>query len=215
MTDENKSLGHAKIYRSLINSDLWLNEKFTRGQAWVDLIALAKYKEGFFRHRGVRVDYKKGMVTEGILNLAKRWKWSRGKVERFIKELENETQIEQQKTNVITLVSIVNYTKYHKNGHQIEQQTDNKRTTNGQQTGTHKKGKKGKKGKKYIPAFEEFKNHAVSKKPKVDITNLKLKYEAWIENEWRDGNDREILNWKSKLNHTLPHIKESKITRTW
>jgi len=58
-----------------------------------------------------------------------------------------------------------------------------------------------------IPDFSEFKKHALEKVPNIDIAHLKLKYDAWIENGWKDGNDKKITIWRSKLNHTLPHIK--------
>lgn len=44
--------------------------------------------------------------------LAKRWRWSKGKVNRFLMELQTDTQIELQKTNVSTLISICNYERY-------------------------------------------------------------------------------------------------------
>jgi hypothetical protein len=36
----------------------------------------------------------------------------------------------------------------------------------------------------------------------------KLKYDSWVINEWKDGNGNKIVNWKSKLNNTLPYIAE-------
>jgi len=48
--------------------------------------------------------------------LADRWKWSRGKVLRFLTYLEEDNRIVQQKSNVITSISILNYEKYQSNG---------------------------------------------------------------------------------------------------
>ena len=39
--------------------------------------------------------------------------------------------------------------------------------------------------------------------------DVELKYLSWVENGWKDGNDKPIKNWKSKLLNTIPHIKES------
>ena len=61
-----------------------------------------------------------------------------------------------------------------------------------------------------IPAFEDFLTYAKEKKPKVDAVHLKLKYDAWVENKWKDGNDRKIKNWKTKLLNTLKFIDEVK-----
>jgi hypothetical protein len=61
--------GYIKLWRRLKDSDLWLKEKFTRGQAWVDLLMLANHREGHIRKRGIRIDLKRnGMVGKGIGN---------------------------------------------------------------------------------------------------------------------------------------------------
>jgi hypothetical protein len=59
-----------------------------------------------------------------------------------------------------------------------------------------------------IPPFDEFLEYAIEKKPKVCPIELKLKYEAWKENGWKDGHDKTINKWRSKLLQTLPYIKD-------
>jgi len=61
-----------------------------------------------------------------------------------------------------------------------------------------------------IPPLEEFIKHALGKKPNLDIEHLKLKYFAWLEAGWVNGNGKKIKNWKSNLNNTIPYISESK-----
>lgn len=63
-----------------------------------------------------------------------------------------------------------------------------------------------------IPTLKEFGEFALEKKPMVDKLSVKLKYEAWVQNGWKDGNNNKIVNWKSKLLNTLDHLKETKIT---
>lgn len=65
------------------------------------------------------------------------------------------------------------------------------------------------KDKDNIPAYEEFKGYALSKKSNLDLEALKFKYDAWVENGWKNGNDKPISNWKNSLLHTIPHIKTS------
>jgi len=62
------------------------------------------------------------------------------------------------------------------------------------------------------PMFKEFLHYAKTKKENVSVMNLKLKYDSWIENGWKDGNGKQIKNWKSKLLNTLPFIKEDTAT---
>ena len=35
------------VNRKLIHDSRWLSEPFSRGQAWVDMVGLAQYKDGF------------------------------------------------------------------------------------------------------------------------------------------------------------------------
>lgn len=58
------------------------------------------------------------------------------------------------------------------------------------------------------PEFEEFKNYAISHISTLDLDALRLKYNSWLENGWRNGNNKPIKNWKSNLLNTIPYIKE-------
>ena len=62
---------------------------------------------------------------------------------------------------------------------------------------------------KGIPTFIEFRDYALQNKPLANIKDLKLKYDSWVANGWKDGNNKKIVNWKSKILNTLPFIKES------
>lgn len=107
--------GYIKLYRSSLNDPLYLKEPFTKWQAWCDLILLAYFAPAEFFVRGIRVKAKRGCVYKGTLELADRWKWSRGKVERFLSYLVTDKRISIQKSNVISCVSILNYEKYQQN----------------------------------------------------------------------------------------------------
>jgi len=63
--------------------------------------------------------------------------------------------------------------------------------------------------KNKIPTFIEFRDYALQNKPLANIKDLKLKYDSWVANGWKDGNNKKIVNWKSKILNTLPFIKES------
>ena len=57
-----------------------------------------------------------------------------------------------------------------------------------------------------IPVYEDFLNYSIAKKSNVCTMQLKLKYESWVENGWKDGNNKPIKNWKSKILNTLPYL---------
>lgn len=96
--------------------ELYFDEKFTRWQAWQDLIRIACFKPYSTHLRGIMIEHKVGCVYESQDSLARRWQWSRGKVDRFLKELEMDERIAQQKSNVVTCISITNYERYQFNG---------------------------------------------------------------------------------------------------
>lgn len=106
------SEGWIKLHRKLFDNSLWLSEKFTRAQAWVDMIGMANHKDGYYFKRNIRIDVKRGQIARGLDYFVKRWQWSRGKVDRFFLMLEADKQVVRQKTNVISLISIVNYEEY-------------------------------------------------------------------------------------------------------
>jgi hypothetical protein len=104
--------GWIKLHRKITDNPLYFSEPFTRSMAWVDMLLIANHTDNFFFKRGIRVDIKTGQIGYDLDTLSKRWKWSRGKVERFLQMLEKDEQIVRQKTNVTTLISIVNYKEY-------------------------------------------------------------------------------------------------------
>lgn len=65
-----------------------------------------------------------------------------------------------------------------------------------------------------IPIYTDFENYALEQKPNVDTKLVKLKYDSWIVNGWKDGKENAIKNWKSKLNNTLPYIAEKQSNPT-
>lgn len=61
----------------------------------------------------------------------------------------------------------------------------------------------------YIPSWDEFKNYAIEKEPNINLQSLKLKYDAWKENNWKDGKGKKIQNWKSKILNTIPYLNKN------
>ncbi len=126
--------GWVKLHRQLSDNELWLSEKFTRGQAWVDLILHANHKDGIMNIRGNIIKIKRGQIGWSELTMAKRWTWSKNKVRRFLNLLETIQQIEQQKLyKITTIITVLNYEKYQNDTTDDTtdgQQTDNRRYTN-------------------------------------------------------------------------------------
>lgn len=75
------------IDRRLFEEELWLSEPFTKGQAWVDLIGRASYKDGN--------QIRRGEILSTERELAARWRWTRKKVRCFLQSLENAGMIKR------------------------------------------------------------------------------------------------------------------------
>lgn len=140
--------GYILLHRQLIDHPLYFAEPFSRIMAWIDLLLMANHATGYIYVRGNRIEVNRGQVGLSEDTLAQRWKWSRGKVRRFLNELENDQQIVQQKSRVKSLISVVNYNKY-----QLGSTTDS--TTDGQQTDTNNKNKKNNKDNTQNDVFRD------------------------------------------------------------
>ena len=63
----------------------------------------------------------------------------------------------------------------------------------------------------YIPEFTEFLQFAIEQISNINKDEVKLKYESWKVNNWKDGNNKQIKNWKTKLLNTLPYISKIEV----
>ncbi len=68
--------------------------------------------------------------------------------------------------------------------------------------------------KKERPGIEEFVEYGLGVVPGLSPGNtegwtftLRSKFNAWSENEWKDGFNKPIRNWKTKIQNTIPHLK--------
>lgn len=167
--------GYIKLYRGLTDNPLWTSEPFTAGQAWIDLLLAANFKATTIYVRKVKFRLDRGQLAWSQVTMAKRWQWSRNKVARFIKDLEEEGMIEHQGGHLTTVTTICNYSKYQASeaaGGAADEASDE--AAGGAQ---YKKVNKGKKGKNnYTDDFET----AWAEYPKREGNNPKgSAFKAW------------------------------------
>jgi hypothetical protein len=132
-------LGWIKLHRKLQKKGYYKKSEYIH--LWVHLLLSANHKEKEFMFNGNMIIIKEGQLLTGREKLSENTGISESTVERILNMLENEHQIEQQKTNKFRIITIINWQNYQGDndcGQQNGQQTDNKRTTNGQQTATNK-----------------------------------------------------------------------------
>lgn len=179
--------GWIKLHRKITDNPLYFSEQFNRSMAWIDLLLLANYADNYFFKRGVRVDVKAGQVGYDLDSLAKRWKWSRGKVERFLKMLENDNQIVRQKNNVTTLISIVNYKEYQQD-EKANSKPNSKADENKQESKEIKKVFK-------RPSIEEINAFCLENNLQLDSQSFLDYYDS---NGWKVGKNS-MKDWKATV----------------
>ncbi len=127
-----------KLHRSIQENEFYFAERFTKAQAWIDLLLLATFKKRTVFLRGIEVHLKAGELCYSQVSLGKRWKWNERTVNKFLKLLEKREMIQSRITYVTTVISIRNWNLYQNNTEQNTEQSKSRIQTN-------KKGKKEKK----------------------------------------------------------------------
>ena len=113
MPGPNMTDGYIKLHRKIEDDELWLTEPFTKSQAWIDLILGANRLPGKVMIRDMSIELDTGQLAWSQLTMCKRWKWSRGKVKRYLNLLQKiERILVQQIGQHSTLLTICNYKKY-------------------------------------------------------------------------------------------------------
>lgn len=103
------SQGWISVHRSLANHWLWEKEKFTKGQAWIDLLLHANHKENKAMIKGRLVVIQRGEQIRSQVTLAETWKWNPRTVKKFLELLSSDGMITLKSTELTTHITICNY----------------------------------------------------------------------------------------------------------
>lgn len=114
--------GWISLHRSLLDNDLWTESKFTRAQAWIDLLLLANRKPNTFILRGIEIHIERGQIARSVVSLANRWQWNERTVSNFLKMLNRSKMIQSKTNNVCTIITICKYNTYQNNTEQSTEQ---------------------------------------------------------------------------------------------
>ena len=198
MDTKDSQLGWIKLHRQIQQSEFWFSERFTKIQAWIDLLLLANHAPATFFIRGIEIHVERGQLAYAQTTLARRWKWNERTVARLIKLLEKRQMVQTKTDNVTTVITILNYSKYQdhaeQNTVQKTEQTNNRIPTNNNDENV-------KNEKKIINSsleFEEtFMEEMKSKFPAVDIDYELEKARDWLLSTGKRKKDYEAFfrNW--------------------
>jgi hypothetical protein len=152
------SVGWVCLHRQLAEHPIWTRERFTRGQAWADLILMATHTD-FLAFQGNRpVQVRRGQLLTSQVKLAARWKWNRKTVVSFFLSLKAANMadiVTSKETDTgYTLITLCNYGRFQdlatagadiETGAALDIRADIERTSNGHPVPTNNKVNKIKK----------------------------------------------------------------------
>lgn len=141
--------GWIKLHRKLLDNPVTMKNT-DHLAVWIYLLLNASHNEHPALFRGEKIILKPGQLITGRKSIALALHIDESKVERILKSLKSEQQIEQQTSSKNRLISITNWEFYQQSEQQSEQQVNNKRTTSEQQVNTNKNIKNDKNERKDI-----------------------------------------------------------------
>lgn len=134
--------GWISIHRKIQQSDIWLDkEPFDKRSAWIDLIMMANHEDKQILFNGKFIEVKRGEKITSLKQLSDRWRWSTGKVKRFLNLLESGSMIELKTKRRYTSYKVVNYNVYQNEDidkrNEVETKTKRKRNEDETKTETN------------------------------------------------------------------------------
>lgn len=153
------SAGYYQMARGWQENAFFSDEPFTEREAWLWLIENAAWKPSSARIKGATISLERGQLCFAQRFLAEKWRWSKSRVDRFLKRLAAESMISVCSKNGATaghkagqgqsIITVCNYDKY-QSPKEVERGNDEPQNgaTAGQQRGKEEEYKEGKEERK-------------------------------------------------------------------
>lgn len=203
--------GWLKLHRSVTDSFVFKNPD--RLKFWIWCLCKASHQERETTVGLQDIKINKGQFIFGRKVASTELNMAESKIYRLLKTFEKREKIEVESNNKFSIVTVVNWEFYQATEQQSEQQSDNKLTTNEQQSNTDKKVKKEKKvkNKANTDDFKEIRKAYPGTKTKVtadkklpdlideygkeQILRSVLRYKKFVEDKRAEGfKDMNFLN---------------------
>ena len=195
MADNN---GWIKLHRKLLDNPVVMKDS-DHLAVWIYLLLNASHTEYPVLFGGKKISLKAGQLITGRKSIASTLGISESKVRRILDLFEIDQQIDRQRSNKNSLVSILNWDKYQIFDQQIDQQATNKRPTSDQQATTNKNNKN-------IKNIKECKEIIYSDVPELNETIIAfIDYRKSIK---KPMSDRAITLLLGKLNKMSNSVQE-------
>lgn len=100
------------VDRGIWDHPMFADEPFTEREAWSWLIGEASFKTRTRNVGGKIVQLERGQLAASVRFMAERWKWSKSRVDRFLKRLKTGTMIGTDSGTGLLVITISNYDRY-------------------------------------------------------------------------------------------------------
>ena len=194
--------GFIALHRKITNNEFWFSERFTKAQAWIDLLILANHQPNTLYLRGIEVHIDRGQLCYSKVSLSERWRWNERTVNSFISTLQNRQMIHSSSNNVTTIITILNYDEYQFSTEQKEEKVQNKVQSKVQskvQTNNNVNNEN-----------NEKKIYRTKKLKEIDLESLKktfptinVDYEFERFSDWLKSKDKRYKNYNSTFKNWL------------
>jgi hypothetical protein len=212
--------GFILLSRGILDSDVFASQKLLK--IWIWCLCKANFKDKTVPLKIGKgetiVNVKRGSFIFGRHKAEEELFIDGSTIYKSMQKLKEMDMINIDSNNQYSIVTICKYNDYQDaKEYQVtsKEQPSNNQVTSKEQpsntTNNYNNANNDNKEKNNIPAFHDFLAYAKEKEPSICEKGLKLKYDSWIENDWKDGNNSKISNWKSKLLNTirfLPQVKK-------
>ncbi|MBQ7030797.1 MAG: hypothetical protein IJN13_00300 [Bacilli bacterium] len=207
------NVGYIKLYRKILDNPV-VNKDNDYFKLWMYLLLMATHKERKIIFGSNMIVLKKGQLVTGRKRISNDCKISESKVERILKALEVEQQIEQQTASKGRLITIVNWDEYQDGEQFIDQQLNNNWTITKHPVNTNNNinnvnNEINNKNKKFMkPTIDEIKQYCTERNSNIDVYNF---YDFYESKDWMVGKNK-MKDWKAcvrtwERNNTSPKFK--------
>ena len=190
--------GWIKLHRKLLDNPVVMKDS-DHLAVWIYLLLNASHTEYPVLFGGKKISLKAGQLITGRKSIASTLGISESKVRRILDLFEIDQQIDRQRSNKNSLVSILNWDKYQIFDQQIDQQATNKRPTSDQQVTTNKNNKN-------IKNIKECKEIIYSDVP--DLNEAIIAFIDYRKSIKKPMSDRAITLLLGKLNKMSNSVQE-------
>jgi len=136
--------GTVNISRGIWHDVAFKDEPFSEREAFIWIIMEASYKPREKRVGSITVSLERGQLVTSVRFMCSAWSWSKSRVDRFLKRLENRDMIGTDSGTGINVITVCKYNDYQNgvkpSGTAGNEKRDSSGTAAGQQRDKPKKG---------------------------------------------------------------------------